>query len=465
MTRLRLVARPVRRAAIIVLVTCAAAPARAHNPEAPENSVRAPELTFLDHSGTGPFWFSAQANSILQSHPDFPAKYTGTNSLRPEAEAAISGLLTVYAAFVYKTAELIVDPEMALGGGLSNALGVAGFPNLDVVRNPTLSHAPYLGRVEWHQIIPLSRDWVPNDDRGPISSFATVPRHRLELRVGKMSTVDVFDINPAASDSHLQFMNWTVDNNGAFDYAADTRGYTIGAIVEYQGPFIEVRLGEMLMPKVANGLDLDWDVGTNRGENLELEIKYSRRQAWAGTVRLLAFQNHAKMGSYREAVDAAAAAGATPDITAHRAPGRSKRGVGFNVIQELAGRARAFARLGWNDGHNESFAYTEVDDTVEVGGDLLGTAWHRATDRLGLAFVTNGISGPHRDYLRAGGLGFLLGDGALSYGREIITEQYYNVHAWRGLYFAEDVQWIVNPAYNTDRGPVWVLSARAHLEL
>ena len=128
------------------------------------------------------------------------------------------------------------------------------------MRNPSLSREPYVARFEIHQIIPLTRDWEENEDRGPITSFKMVPRHRLELRVGKMSTVDLFDINPAGSDSHLQFMNWTVDNNGAYDYAADTRGYTYGLVVEYQGPFVEVRFGEMLMPTVANGIDIDFDL-------------------------------------------------------------------------------------------------------------------------------------------------------------------------------------------------------------
>ena len=254
---------------------------------------------------------------------------------------------------------------MALGGGLSQALGVAGFPNLDVVRNPTLGHAPYIARAQIHQIIPLSSEWVPNEDRGPISSFVEVPKHRLELRFGKMSTADLFDINPAASDSHLQFMNWTVDNNGAYDYAADTRGYTYGLVIEYQGPRIEARLGEMLMPKVANGIDLDFDFTRARADNLELEIKYGLQAGWRGTLRLLVYQNTANMGNYRQAIDAAAATpGVVPDVTLTRAQGRVKRGVGANLIQDIAGVARAFMRLGWSTGDLEAFAYTEVENTV-----------------------------------------------------------------------------------------------------
>jgi high affinity Mn2+ porin len=474
-----------RRAFTCLVVLSAslwAAAARAKNPEAPETAIPVgSDMDFLDHEKMGPFWFGAEVNSIFQTHPSFPSKYAGTNSLRAPAEAAISGLATVFTAYrPFSTTELILDPEMAVGGGLSTALGVAGFTNLDVVRNPTLSHLPYIGRVEVHQLIPLSSEWEPNEDRGPISSFRMVPRHRLELRVGKMSTADLFDINPAGSDSHMQFMNWTVDNNGAYDYAADTRGYTYGAVVEYQGPFVEARFAEMLMPTVANGITLDWDLAKDRAENLELEIKYSRRADWRGTLRLLGFLNHAAMGSYGAAMAASDMTGLVPDITASRQKGRLKGGFGINEFQEIGPFFRGFARIGWNDGKNETFAYTEVDNTFELGADARGTRWRRPDDRVGLAVVSNGISDLHAEYLRRGGIGFLLGDGPgcsptthvcppapgsrLTYARETIVEQYYNLHVWWGAFLAEDVQLIANPGYNSDRGPVWVFSLRGHLE-
>jgi hypothetical protein len=280
----------------------------------------------------------------------------------------------------------------------------------------------------------------------------------------------------------MQFMNWTVDNNGAYDYAADTRGYTYGVVLEYQGPILEVRYGLMLMPKVANGEDLDWDIGNSRGEQVELEIKYARRPDWAGTLRLLGYLNHAGMGSYAAAIAASEMTGLPPDIVASRQPGRTKYGFGINEYQELGPLFRVFGRLGWADGKNESFAYTEVDDTFQIGGDVRGTRWRRPDDRAGVAFVSNGLSDLHADYLRRGGIGFLLGDGPgclpgtptgcpaptrasyLSYGRETIVEQYYNFHIWKGAFAAEDLQFIANPGYNGDRGPVWVFSLRGHLE-
>jgi hypothetical protein len=497
---------PPRRAWMCVLVLSAsfgAADAFAKNPEEPETAVPVgSDMDFLDHDKEGPYWLGAEANGIFQTNPSFSSKYNGHNSFggqpwdptrpwanqqlsRGRADAAISGLATLFLGYrPTSTTELILDPEIAIGGGLSTALGIAGFTNLDVVRNPTLSHLPYIGRAEIHQLIPLSDDWEPNEDRGPISSFTSVPRHRLELRAGKMSTADLFDINPVGSDSHMQFMNWTIDNNGAYDYAADTRGYTYGAVVEYQGPYVETRFGLMLMPTVANGLDLDWNLSKNRAENLEVEIKYSRRAQWRGTLRLLGYLNHARMGSYAEAIAMPQMVGLAPDITLSRKDGRLKGGFGINEFQEFGPILRAFFRVGWNDGKNESFAYTEVDNTFAIGADVRGTRWRRPDDKLGLAFVSNGISSLHAEYLRRGGIGFILGDGPgcdtdpttmtrichaapgsyLTYARETIVEQYYNLHVWWGAFLAEDVQFIANPGYNADRGPVWVFSLRGHLE-
>jgi carbohydrate-selective porin OprB len=171
------------------------------------------------------------------------------------------------------------------------------------------------------------------------------------------------------------------------------------------------------------------------------------------------------MGTYREAVYAFLnGADRIPTITAHEHLGALKYGLGYNVQQELSENLRVFGRFGWNEGQHESFAYTEVDQTVEVGGDYFGRRWHRNEDKIGLAFVSNAIKRDHQNYLRYGGLGFLLGDGGLNYGRENIVESYYNWHAWRGLFYALGIQHISNPGYNRDRGPTWVGTVRAHVD-
>ncbi len=219
------------------------------------------------------------------------------------------------------------------------------------------------------------------------------------------------------------------------------------------------------MPKVANGIDLDFDVTRSRADNLEVEIKYRVQpelERDAAGARLSEPRQHGQLPRGDRRVSARDRR--PPDVTLYRREGRVKRGVGLNVFQELYGFARAFARVGWSTGDLESFAYTEVENTIQFGGDVTGQSWRRPDDRIGLAFVSNGISELHREYLRLGGLGFLLGDGGLRYARETIVEHYYNVHVWRGLSFAEDIQLIVNPGYNADRGPVWVFSLRGHLE-
>jgi hypothetical protein len=315
-----------------------------------------------------------------------------------------------------------------------------------------------------HYTVALSQE-TTEATRNPLSLAPTVPVRRLELRMGKMSTVDFFDLNSVGSDSHLQFMNWAAVNNGAFDYAADTRGYTYGLVAEYYDKTWAARFGEMLMPTVANGIALDWNIARARGENFEFEFHPTLLPKRASTVRALAFVNHADMGTYRDAIDGyLSGKDAIPDITEYRKQGRVKYGFGLNAEQELAPLWRVFGRLGWNDGRNESYAYTEIDRTAEVGTDFRGKPWHRPLDKIGAAFVANGISGDHRRYLALGGDGFILGDGGLNYGLEKIFETYYTAHIWRGISVAIDYQNITSPGYNRDRGPANVLSFRIHVE-
>jgi carbohydrate-selective porin OprB len=184
-----------------------------------------------------------------------------------------------------------------------------------------------------------------------------------------------------------------------------------------------------------------------------------------GTIRVLSFVNHAHMGLYRDAIKAYLdGEDKTPNITLHERDSEVKYGFGLNAEQELTQNLRVFTRVGWNEGQHESFAYTEVDQTVEFGGDYSGRAWARPNDKVGLAFVSNAIKRDHQNYLRLGGLGFLLGDGNLNYAREDILEGYYNVHAWRGVYYALDTQFIDHPGYNKDRGPALVSALRMHVD-
>ena len=288
---------------------------------------------------------------------------------------------------------------------------------------------------------------------------------RLEFRLGKFGLNDFFDINDVGTDSHSQFLNWTVDNNGAYDYAADTRGYTVGVFAEYHDRRWALRFSEALMPKVANGIDLVWNLRRARAENYELELHPRVFGTRATTLRLLSFVNHANMGVYRDAINNyLAGKTSAPDITAHPLQTTVKYGFDINLQQEVTHSMRAFSRFGWNEGRHESYAYTEVDQTLQLGADYSGERWKRRFDKAGAVLVSNAIKGDHQLYLKLGGKGFLLGDGNLNYGRENIVEAYYNAHVWRGYFMGFDIQHIRHPGYNRDRGGVLVPSVRFHVE-
>jgi hypothetical protein len=462
-----------RHTLVCLLAALALAPAAARAqvsealPTAPET--QEVPTTMAPHHGNDRWWLSGQANIIFQGDLPFHSTYEGTNSFRNAAEYKTSLLGTLYGAVrptrsIRYNTDLILDLESSGGRGLSQALGLAGFTNLDVVRNPTLGTKPYLARYGIHQVIGLTQE-TTSQEPGFFAVAPSVPVRRIEFRIGKMTLPDFFDVNGPGSDSHLQFMNWTVDNNGAWDYAADTRGYTVGGLIEYDDRAWSLRYGLFAMPTVANGIDMDWAFSRAHAQNGEFELRHSFVPERKGTERLLFYANRANMGTYREAVNAfLAGADKTPNILLHEHFSALKYGFGYNAEQELTENLRVFGRFGWNEGQHESFAYTEVDQTAEAGADYVGNRWHRPADKIGLAVVSNAIKADHQNYLRLGGLGFLLGDGKLNYGRENIVESYYNWHAWRGLFYTVDVQHINNPGYNRDRGPAWVGAVRAHID-
>ncbi len=410
------------------------------------------------------FWLSGQANLIFQSHPDFPALYSGEHSLSPRYEKATSRVMTLYTGVrINNSTEILADIEEVGGSALSLGFGLAGNTDLDIVRNPLLSNQPYLGRGMIHKVFALSKDKVESQ-RSYLSLFDELPRRRLELRFGKFSLPDFFDVNSVGSDTHLQFINWTTDNNGAWDYAADTRGYTVGLTADYEDRNWGFRFAEALMPTIANGIDLVWKPWQVHAENFEYELRRGLIPKKSGVVRLLAYTNCANMGIYRDQIALAEEKHVTPDITDHPWHITRKYGFGVNLEQNLTRNLTAFARFGWDNGKTESFAYTEVDQTFAEGLGANGAWWHRKRDRAGIAFISNAIKKDHQTYLADGGLGFLLGDGKLNYGRENIVETYYTVHVWRGIYLAPGLQHINDPGYNRDRGPVLVPSFRAHVE-
>ena len=421
------------------------------------------------HSNTTRYWVSGQSNTIFQGKPGFHAPYQGPNSLDNAPEYKTSLVETLFLGYQphrnlrYNT-DLLLDLESAGGRGLGEALGLAGFTNLDVVRNPSLGAGPYLARGEIHQTFGLTNR-MTEQERDQFSLATEVPVRRLEVRVGKMGANDFLDVNDVATDSHLQFLNWTVDDNGAWDYAADTRGYTVGGLLEYDDRNWSARYGFFAMPVVANGIAMDWAFSRAHGQNWEWELDHSFLHGRKGTTKILAFANTGHMGNYRLAVqDYLAGRTPTPEITSVERFGTVKYGFSWNNGQDITDHLRIGTRFGWNDDQEESFCYTEDGQTVVIAADYTGDRWHRPADKLGTAFVSNAIKKDHQNYLKDGGLGFLLGDGRLNYGRENIVESYYTWHAWRGLFFALDVQHIDDPGYNRDRGPVWVGAVRSHID-
>ncbi len=275
----------------------------AESPRSNEASTPAadPVPTMFPHPETDRWWISGQANFISQWHPAFHSPYQGPRSLPPQAQDATSRVLTLFTgARLTNTTELLCDVQETGGHGIGEAVGLGGVTNLDIVRNPDLSKAPYIARLMWHQIIPLGHRKIENS-RSPLSLFSSLPERRLEIRFGKFSMADFFDMNTYGTDTSFQFMNWTVDNNGAYDYAADTRGFTFAAMIEHHDRRWAARFAEALMPKIANGIHLDADLSRAHSENFEFELHGTVMRHQESVIRFLAFVNHANMGSYREA--------------------------------------------------------------------------------------------------------------------------------------------------------------------
>ena len=405
-----------------------------------------------------------QQTVIQQWHNDLSPRYVGSHSLAARENAKLSLTSTVFLGRrLWKGAALYFNPEIAGGSGLSGATGIGGAPNGETFRIGDPSPQVYLARLYLRQLWALGPGTEQDDDDFN-QLKGSRPARYLALNVGKFSIADYFDQNSYAHDPRTQFFSWSLMSAGAWDYPANVRGYTVGAVLEYVQPGLALRAGMSSMPTDANGPTLDFNYGKAQALTVELTKEYHLR-GHVGTVRVLGFRNQAAMGSYQLATRVAPLD--TPDVTLARADRRTKYGVVVNAEQELSKEVGLFARLSYNDGKNETWAFTEIDQSLSLGLTSTGARWHRPADRLGLAQVANGLSPQHRAYLAAGGSGFILGDGRLDYGLEYITELYYSIDLAR--YHASitpDYQLIFNPGYNTSRlpGPVHVVGLRVHVE-
>lgn len=413
--------------------------------------------------------FHFQTTSVTQNHGPFNSPYEGNNSVSPTiagnsmtpvSESATSLTLTIFGGErLWRGGELYVNPELIGGTGLSHTLGTAGYPNGEIYRVDDSNAKWNLSRLYFKQVIGLGgeQEQIP-DDKNQLATQVDV--RRLTVAIGKFSLNDFFDNNLFSHDPRTQFLNWSFMDNGAWDYAADTRGYSWGIYLEFNQPRWAVRAASVMVPRYANQLEMDKNVPSHRGDNLEFEYRYKISDS-KGVARVMAYENIANMGSYRATLDTSASG---MDVTRTR-DRRTKYGFGLNLQQEITENFGAFSRLSWNDGHTETWAFTEIDRTMSLGVNANGRLWRRPSDNAGLGFVVNLLSDDHRDYLAAGGYGFIIGDGRLTYGAEQIAEFYYLYHVMDGMGLTGDYQFVINPAYNVDRGPISIFSLRLHYEI
>ena len=404
--------------------------------------------------------FHFQSTVATQYHPAFHSPYTGRNSLSGDAESATALVSTLFADLrVWPGGELLFDPELSGGKGLSSTLGVAAFPSGIVYRVGDPAPAVYVARIALSQTFGLGGGKVINQ-AGPNELAGVRDRDQLAITVGRLSVIDVFDGNRYANDATERFFNWALFASGAWDYPADTRGYTWGALADLAIDWWSARAGIALEPKYANQAQMDWRVGKAHGLMAEYEARYALR-GLPGACSLLLFLNTARMGSYAQVLADPMAYGNS--VVATRADGRTKYGFALSLEQQVTHGLGAFLRLSANDGAHESWAFTEIDRSAAAGVVQDGELWHRNRDEAGIAVVADGLAADHRRYLAGGGYGFILGDGALNYGAEVIGEAYYKLQLANFIALSGIYQAILHPGYNQDRGPVHVLTARLHV--
>lgn len=412
-----------------------------------------------------------QFTFITQYHPAFHAAYSGKNSLSDSSDHESSLTFTLFIGRrLWRNAAVYFSPEVSGGLGFNDARGIAGFTNGDIYRVDNPTPQGYVARLYLIQYIPLggSSDVQPDE---PLQLGGYVPSRRLEVIAGKLSMTDLFDDNPVSHDPRTQFLNWSIMDDGAWDFPADTRGYDAIVSLGYVTPHWTIRMAEALEPTYANGSTLNWNLHRSHSETIECTYTGTWRQhpLFAG---IHVYNNFTPAPEYAAVVRAKKlGTDTTMDVIDPSPVSHSKYGVGVSMSYTANARVQTFLRAGWNDGHTATWAFTEIDRSISAGGmyqiplPSRQKYWQRS-DRflqIGCAFVVNGLSAPHREFLEAGGYGFVIGDGKLRYATENIAELYALFPLHQLITLTGDFQWIVHPAYNRDRGPVAVGSIRLHV--
>jgi high affinity Mn2+ porin len=429
-------------------------------------------------NGADRIWnFHIQNTDVVQGYPAFSAQYSGPQSLPNVGEARETVSLDLMAGVrLWSGAEAHIDGLMWQGFGVNNVLGIEGFPSGEAYRIGTKVPNGTFARLFIRQTIGLggAQEEVADDQ------FALPGKQdisRLTFTLGRFSAADIFDTNAYANDARTQFMNWGFVNNIAWDYPADVIGFDTGFTMELHQPKWTLRYGFFQVPSMQNSFTEDdqiltWPHNSSGHDGpffrtwamaWELERRYNLN-THPGAIRFLAYLNRANMFSYSGAIPILRVDGVGANVTAASAY-RSKYGFELNWEQEIAKNVGIFSRLGWTDGHEEAWMFTDVDYTASLGLSFKGEAWHRSGDTIGIAGLTNGISHIEQEFFEAGGLGILGGDGNLNYGWEKILEAYYDAAIWKTIHLAADYQFIGDPAFNRARGPVSVFALRLHWQM
>ena len=394
-----------------------------------------------------------QATSVGMRHGAFDALYSGPQSLVNHPERDVSLTTTVFLGFRLGNTQFYIDPEIAGGRGFSGVNGLANSENGELPRVASAAPKPYLARAYFTQDFGFGEEReTAESDANQLAGSRPVVRY--SITVGRFTLTDFFDNNRYSHDPRSQFLGWAAMFNGAWDYPADTRGYTWGWVHELHTRRWSFRYASAAEPRTANGPRFDRRLFRDRGDVFELEHRHERN-GHAGAVRLLGYANHARAGTYAEALT---------DVTATRRVGTLKYGFGISWDHELRRDVGIFGRLGWSDGQTESFAFTAIDRLTSAGVSVVGSRWRRKNDTAATLLTSSGLAPAHAAYLARGGLDFLIGDGKLRYGRETVWESYYNARLWPGFFVSIDAMHVNNPAFNQDRGPLWIESLRMHLE-
>jgi high affinity Mn2+ porin len=414
-----------------------------------------------DDRGPGTWEVHGQTTFIMQGYLPFSAAFSGPQSLPPEGQSRQTWTTSAFLGVrLWNGGELYYNPELLQGFGLNNTTGAGGFPNGEAQKSNFPFPRYNTSRLFLRQEFGLGgeREKVESE-YGQLSGEKDI--RRITVQAGKFAVHDLFDTNDYAEDTRVDFMNWSIWAAGAFDYGADRVGLTYGIAAEYNQPNWAVRAGYFLMPNESNGNVMDWNIGA-RGEYVaELELRYKAFER-PGVAKLGAFLNSSFAGSYSNAVAIANSMGLSADDTiAQTRQTRIKYGYYVNLQQELNDSIGAFARWSWNDGQNEIMSFTDIDQSLSGGLSIKGTSWRRPDDRIGLGGAINWVSVAHMGFFATGGLGPLVGDGALpNYRAEKVLETYYALQFTKGVVLTADYQLLLDPAYNADRGPVHVFSGR-----